>query len=113
MTRKPASNWALLKNSNVSYFIGYDAEVKVPQSILSGDRNIKGAANNNPCRVFPGAMGGVITKDSEWEDTIHRLCGNIGFADGRVEQVNTQRLRESAMSANQDNGNNHSRFPGD
>src|SRR5437588_11372758 len=38
-TRLPATTFALLKNENLSYFVGATADMSAPNSILSGDRN--------------------------------------------------------------------------
>lgn len=105
------SDWVGINNNNVSYFVGYDAQEEISQSMLSGDRNIRGAANSSTCSAFTGAMAGVITTGSEWDDTLHVNSGNICLGDGSVQLLNTQALKRQAKVSDQDNGNNHSRFP--
>src|SRR5437660_9534412 len=39
-TRSPAANFAAFKNENLSYFVGANADLARPDSILAGDRNI-------------------------------------------------------------------------
>jgi prepilin-type processing-associated H-X9-DG protein len=36
--------------------------------------------------------------DVQWTGDIHKHAGNIGFADGSVAQVNTDRLRKTLQS---------------
>ncbi len=109
------SDWQVFTNNNdhCSYTVGYDAQETFPQSILSGDRNIKGANNNSSCSAFSGAQAGVLDKNSEWDDTMHVNAGNLCLGDGSVQQLNTKALQRQAIASDQDNGNNHSRFPND
>lgn len=79
--------------------------------MLSGDRNIKGVANNQNCGAWQGAQAGSITVNSEWDETMHVNAGNICLGDGSVQQMNTQGLKKQAKASDLDNGNNHSRFP--
>jgi competence protein ComGC len=75
---------------NISYFVGMDADKGHPQLFLSGDDNF--------------AIAGVIVKSGllelstnapiTWAESFHDLCGNIGFADGRVEMVSLQSLQK-------------------
>ena len=39
-TRQPAPSWASLSNSNISYFVGLDADETQPPGFLSGDSNL-------------------------------------------------------------------------
>jgi prepilin-type N-terminal cleavage/methylation domain-containing protein len=38
--RAPAESWPKLANGQVSYFVGLDAAITLPQTLLSGDRNV-------------------------------------------------------------------------
>ncbi|MGC8743279.1 MAG: type II secretion system protein [Verrucomicrobiia bacterium] len=106
-----APDWAQFNNNYCSYFVGYEADETLPQSMLSGDRNIKGVANNQNCGAWQGAQAGSITVNSEWDETMHVNAGNICLGDGSVQQMNTQGLKKQAKASDLDNGNNHSRFP--
>src|SRR5438552_1305622 len=51
-TRREATNFAALRNINISYFIDLDASATNPQSLLAGDRNL--AMNGVPIQ------GGIV-----------------------------------------------------
>lgn len=102
-------------NSRLSYFLGLDADETNPQMLLTGDHNMgPGTANNNA--VAPqttaiwgnGANGFVATSatangtstnlnlvTAAWADNGHQKQGNLGLADGSVQQVTTAKLREA------------------
>jgi hypothetical protein len=82
-----------LANSNVSYFIGLDANEAKPQTILSGDRNIVGGVTSAAWLVFGP------TNNPSWTRDIHLLAGNIGLGDGSVQQVTTQALARQFQAA--------------
>jgi prepilin-type N-terminal cleavage/methylation domain-containing protein len=110
------STWNLfVNNSAISYMVGYEAVEQKPQTILTGDRNLVGAANNSSCGGWPitGAMGCPITVNSSWDQTIHNNAGDLGLADGSVQQTTTPALRKQAEASDLDNGNNHTRVPND
>ena len=88
--RTPATNFGSLSNTNLSYFVGLEATDTEPQMVLSGDRNI----TNGP---LPPNRIMTITSNSVvgWTRQIHQLQGNIGLADGSVQQFSTSHLREA------------------
>ncbi len=77
-----AADFASLNNSNLSYFVGLDADETSPYMILSGDRNLV----TNGVDVVPGAV--VITTNTTvgWSAKMHNGEGNFGLADGSVQQ---------------------------
>ena len=81
-SRQRTKSFATFSNSNLSYFVGLDAVETAPQMRLSGDRNI---TTNG--RAFSGIL--TLTSDMpvSWTKEIHNRSGNIGLADGSVEQV--------------------------
>ena len=87
-TRMAVLNFARLKNQNVSYFIGLDADEADPQRFLDGDRNIVGAAapENGILKLVPGGPVG-------WTAAMHSNQGNVGLADGSVQQFSNSGLR--------------------
>jgi prepilin-type N-terminal cleavage/methylation domain-containing protein/prepilin-type processing-associated H-X9-DG protein len=112
--RTEAARWDIYltgRNAHLSYFVGYEATETVPQSLLSGDRNIAGAANTAQCGAWNGAIGCPITVNSSWDTKLHNNAGNLALADGSVQQVSTALLRKQAQASDMDNGNNHSRVP--
>ena len=75
-----------LANSNVSYFVGLEANETRPQSILTGDRNIMGGVTN-------GALLSFRSNDvPQWASSIHTNQGNIALGDGSVQQLTDQTL---------------------
>jgi prepilin-type processing-associated H-X9-DG protein len=92
--RTSATNFALdLSNSNISYFIGLDADGTRPSMLLAGDGNLKTSA---PLK------NGILTLNSntpvDWTKAMHRNNGNILFADGSVRPMSNAGLR-NAMAA--------------
>jgi len=87
-------------NQNVSYFVGLDASTNFSQVFLSGDDNFE--------------VGGVPVKSGisifssnapvAWTAARHKFAGNIGLADGSVQQVTisglTNLLHQTGIAAN-------------
>jgi hypothetical protein len=82
-----------LRNTNISYFVGLDATTNTPSAFLLGDHNITNAAG-----VKGGALLASTNDAMGWTGALHRNCGNIGLADGSVQQINTLRLRQVIAS---------------
>ena len=80
--RKPGTEWDKFGNGNLSYFVGVDANETQPSTWLSGDRNI---TTNR--RLMSGML--VLSSNSSvsWTTDIHKRAGNIGLADGSVQQM--------------------------
>jgi hypothetical protein len=86
----------------VSYFIGTSAREELPQSILSGDRNLAGGpfgpdTNTPPAQValrVPLTTGRASFNATVYTPDIHRQAGNLLLGDGSVQQVSSGRLRE-------------------
>jgi type II secretory pathway pseudopilin PulG len=93
-TRIVANNFARLKNQNVSYFVGLEANDAFPQRFLDGDRNITGENNpeNGILKLVPGQR-------VSWTQTIHVNQGNIGLSDGSVQQLSNSGLREALRNS--------------
>jgi len=84
--------------SNLSYFMGEDADEGRPLTILTGDRNVRKAGS--------AAAGGSHTwdtgtagSDADFDKTIHNAAGNIGLADGSAQQVTISGLQKQIASA--------------
>ena len=92
-TRLPATNFAALQNSNVSYFVGVKAEYSKPESILAGDRNLTAGSTLNPSILSPGTDNRLW-----WTRELHQFKGNILFADGRVEEWNNAALASASAA---------------
>lgn len=77
--------------NNVSYFVGVDADEARPQMFLSGDRNL----TTNGVRIGPGLFTANTNHLLGWDKTIHEHAGNVGLADGSVQQFSESALRNA------------------
>jgi hypothetical protein len=76
--------------TNVSYFVALDAESDTNSNrLLSGDRNITGG-------VLRGGSLRMIaqTNQAGWGADMHKHNGNIGLADGSVQQTTPAQLNQ-------------------
>lgn len=89
-TRTVVTNAAELTEQNISYFINVDAPLtnKPAQTFLAGDRNLQ----VNGLAVKPGLFVLTTNLNMSWTSEIHRVGGNLAFADGHVEFVQSNRL---------------------
>ena len=99
----------------VSYFIGVDAADTFPQMLLDGDHNMGGNGNPPPNGYFWNAvpnndfkvsLGTNFTANQGpgWMDNMHSKQGNVGLADGSVQQLSRTKLQESLRNTS-DSGN--------
>jgi hypothetical protein len=83
-----ATNFVSFCNSNVSFFFGVDAIETIPGAFLVGDRNL---TNGMPLK---NAVMELTTNQSpRWTRALHQTYGNIGLADGSVQQVYNTNLQ--------------------
>jgi prepilin-type N-terminal cleavage/methylation domain-containing protein/prepilin-type processing-associated H-X9-DG protein len=112
-------NGANEKNLGTSYFVGATADETFPSMLLSGDRNVvkdttalSTVANPNstgygysPDTVNTGAQFAFGTNASfttssinlGWSQKMHQGGGNVGLADGSVQQVTSSGLRAALV----------------
>jgi prepilin-type processing-associated H-X9-DG protein len=92
--RISAINFVQLKNANVSFFVGLEANDASPQRFLDGDRNLTSdnAPENGILKLVPG---GPVS----WTTAIHNNQGNVGLADGSVQQYSSSALRQALKSS--------------
>lgn len=96
-TRKPATGFDNFANKNLSYFVGLDADANDPRQLLTGDRNITGGAAPN------GFLRLIKKADSVgWTKEMHEGAGNIGLADGSVQQVTPGNLNRQVQAQSLD-----------
>jgi prepilin-type N-terminal cleavage/methylation domain-containing protein len=81
--RFPAASFATLQNSNLSYFVGVNADFSRPDTILAGDRNL--ASNPAPS---PTILRTTTGASYWWTSELHALKGNQLFSDGHVDEWN-------------------------
>src|SRR5436305_8291359 len=97
--RQPAIDFAKLTVTNLSYFVGIDAEESLPNMPLSGDRTVTDGIS--PTK---GIIELTDMPPSGWTETIHQDAGNILFSSGGVDQANNWLLRRRISAANDSNG---------
>jgi prepilin-type N-terminal cleavage/methylation domain-containing protein/prepilin-type processing-associated H-X9-DG protein len=98
-TRLPAATFALLQNSNLSYFVGANGDPARPNSILAGDRNVATANSVQASLLHLDDATRV-----QWTAELHVQRGNLLFSDGHVEERNSHPLQfaSAAGGATQD-----------
>ena len=81
--RHPSKDFGVaFGNTNISYFVGVDADDSRPQMVLSGDRNIIGGT-----KLANGILEITTNQLVGWSSEMHNGVGNIGLADGSVQTV--------------------------
>lgn len=94
-TRFYATNFTTdFNNSKVSYFVSLDANDNQPEMFLSGDENF--AVGGVP--VKPGLLELSTNIYVTWTTTRHEFIGNIGLADGSVQQITTTNLEQAIQN---------------
>jgi hypothetical protein len=88
-SRSASINFISLSNTNLSYFVGLDAQEDTPNSILTGDRFLNGGTlSNGFLRVL------VPNTPVEWTKEIHPYAGNIGLGDGSAQTMTGRQLQK-------------------
>jgi len=91
---------------NVSYFVGVDANTTRPDMLLSGDHNLATGANQTVrvgSFISAGTNSGWPATAIGWQDNNHSKQGNVTFADGSVQNLNTDQFR-AALDKTGDTG---------
>lgn len=78
-------------NSRISFFISTEASETYPQMILDGDDNLI----NEGVPVKPGILDVSTNVSIAWGPDRHGHVGNLGFADGSVQEVSNAGLRQA------------------
>jgi len=68
-----------------------DADESYPQRLMSGDDNL--AVDGTP--VSSGVVEIPSSASASWAGTRHGKMGNIGYADGSVEETSTAGLQKA------------------
>ncbi len=110
-----ANTTPFTNDMEVSYFVGVDAADTFPQMFLDGDHNM-GDNNNPPSSAFQWGAGNqrpfiymgtnwnVGPTGPGWLDNMHSKQGNVGLADGSVQQMSRSKLQEGLRNSS-DSGN--------
>ena len=78
-------------NANISYFVGLVTNEANPQMFLSGDDNF--AIGGVP--ATSGLLAISTNTPFSWTAARHKFFGNIGMADGSVQQLTTNGLQQA------------------
>ena len=90
--RIAATNFSTgFSGANISYFINADAVETYPQMILDGDDNL--LVDGKP--VQPGILNLRPGTTIGWTKDRHHGVGNIGMADGSVQQTTSRSLNSA------------------
>ncbi len=117
-----------MNNNQTSYFVGRDCDETVPAMMLSGDRNLSGSTTGSPNGAFGYSLPTTTTGQQQagtapmqpnkpvvWSQKMHNGAGNIGLADGSVQQVALVTLQNlinnTGDPATLNNGKNYLIFP--
>ena len=93
--RTKVATWDVFTNNNhLSYFVGLDANEVLPQTILTGDRNL--AISN---RMLSGVVALPAGAALAWTKEMHETEGNVGLADGSAMQINNAGLNRQFQAA--------------
>ena len=88
--RRPAADFASLRNANVSYFISVDADNATPEAWQAGDRYLE--VGRVP---LPTGLQTLTTNPAlSWGPRAHARAGNLAFADGSIQRSTNAILSE-------------------
>jgi prepilin-type processing-associated H-X9-DG protein len=91
-----STNVGFQNDFNVSYFVGVDATDTAPNRLLAGDHNL-GTGNLQVTKVPQFISAGTnlnwLPTSIGWQDYNHSKQGNVTFADGSVQNLNTVQFR--------------------
>lgn len=87
---RSVANWSQLGNRNTSYFVGVDARIGQANHLLAGDRNLI-----TPGYQTPGLVPMRTNLTAFWSDELHQNRGNLLFADGHAESVDSDGLQRA------------------
>ncbi|MEN9575133.1 MAG: hypothetical protein RL514_2988 [Verrucomicrobiota bacterium] len=86
-----ASGLASAGNAAVSFGTGLDADATQPKTILLIDRNLV----TNSLNLREKLLLSVTNRPPpEWDQRMHKFCGNAALADGSVQQVSNTGLAD-------------------
>jgi hypothetical protein len=88
-TRATAADFRKFSARNISYFASLMAADNMPDTILSGDRNLE----TNGAALRAGLFAMLTNTAIGWTEEMHVHKGNVGLGDGSVQQFDSNRLR--------------------
>jgi len=87
--------------SQLSLFVGLDADETRPQTVLCGDRNVvqsNGGSTGAKKLTWNVNMANNL-QNAYWTQGVHNQQGNLGTADGAAHQMNDQNLKKQVAAA--------------
>ena len=84
--------------TQISYFAGLDADEVRPQTILSGDRNLRQGNGAIQAKNAKLTFTTNPNTDASWDPTMHQNNGNFGLADGSATQATVQILTKQVTA---------------
>jgi prepilin-type processing-associated H-X9-DG protein len=91
------TNIGFFSDSGTSYFAGVDANENAPNMLLAGDHNL-GTGANQATHVPRMTSAGTNLTWSDfsigWQDNQHGRQGNVTFADGSVQNLDSPQFRD-------------------
>jgi prepilin-type processing-associated H-X9-DG protein len=100
--RLPAPDFSQLANSNISYFIGVDADETQPAMFLAGDRNL----TTNGAPISAGSTAIKSGAGLGWGPKIHNGLGNVALCDGSVQELTSAAFASAAANSFTNSGTN-------
>lgn len=91
------------RNGAVSYFVGLNSTEEQPQLWMAGDRNIAQTVSTplrydiNGKLIYDAAIADNLTA-WVWTREVHQDNGNIGLADGSVQQMSISAMHDAASA---------------
>jgi prepilin-type N-terminal cleavage/methylation domain-containing protein len=112
--RLPAADFAQLRETNVSYFIGVDTREQKVGMMLAGDRNLDGGRPNRDCPIakLKGVTMEFARRDVSnafWTASIHRNVGNVSIGDASAHMLSRRGVQDLLRSSDDEGDafNNH------
>lgn len=110
----PANQVPLVNSgTQISYFVGTDADETKPQTILAGDRNLRQGTGNPPGTDATLTFTTNPNTDANFDATLHVNQGNVGLGDGSAQQVTPAAVQKQVTAHMNSLGKNQCtlRFP--
>lgn len=85
--RSPATNSAIMTDTNTSYFVAFGSGTNQATAILTGDRHLIGNGKPVPPGLFAYSNGFAMNWSRELHGSVKTPYGNLSFADGHAQGV--------------------------
>ncbi|MFM2082201.1 MAG: hypothetical protein RL380_892 [Verrucomicrobiota bacterium] len=104
LTNFNATQWTNAGNTAVSFAIGLDANESQPSMILLSDRNLTNVAGASSGTYGPISNTVAMNTNASWSlGKMHDGQGNIGLADGSVQQMSKSKVVQQLQNSGDGN----------